>query len=173
VVGPGSANLHGTVTDDGKPAPFTVAWTKVSGPGKVSFGTPKAVDTTASFPSSGTYTLRLTANDTALKGYDDVVVTVTAVPNTAPVVDAGADTSVVGPGSANLHGTVTDDGYPAPFTVAWTKVSGPGKVKFGNSKALDTSVSFPSSGTYTLRLTANDTALKGYDDVVVTVGAAP
>ncbi len=65
---PATASLDGTVTDDGLPAGSTVTttWSRVSGPGTVTFGNANAVDTTASFSVAGTYVLRLTATDGAL-----------------------------------------------------------------------------------------------------------
>ena len=61
-------NLGGTVIDDDLPLPATLAtqWSVVNGPGSVSFADATAVETTASFSVSGTYTLRLTATDGAL-----------------------------------------------------------------------------------------------------------
>jgi hypothetical protein len=73
------ANLHGTVVDDGMPKPpasLTTIWSKVSGPGTVTFGNAAQVDTTATFSQPGAYVLRLTANDTVLQAFDDVTVTV-------------------------------------------------------------------------------------------------
>ena len=85
---PASASLNGTVTDDGLPAPGTLtsAWTRVSGPGSVSFANPSAIDTTASFTMAGTYVLRLTANDGALSTGDDVTVTVNPPPSSGQAV---------------------------------------------------------------------------------------
>ena len=82
VVRPNAANLDGTVSDDGLPAGSSVSkqWTKVSGPGVVTFGSPTATDTTATFDASGTYVLRLTASDGALSASDEVTVTVTDAP---------------------------------------------------------------------------------------------
>src|SRR3954468_4417635 len=39
------------------------AWSKASGPGRVTFANPDAAITTATFTSPGTYVLRLTANE--------------------------------------------------------------------------------------------------------------
>jgi hypothetical protein len=78
---PASASLDGTVTDDGRPAPpaaVTSTWSKVSGPGTVTFAAPSAVDTTASFSAAGTYVLRLLADDSAATAADTVTVTVLA-----------------------------------------------------------------------------------------------
>ncbi len=76
---PAAATLNGTVTDDGLPAPpgaVTITWSKVSGPGDVTFGDASAAATTARFTTFGTYVLRLTAYDGELSASDDVTVTV-------------------------------------------------------------------------------------------------
>ena len=48
------------VTDDGA---FTTVWSKVSGPGTVTFANATALATTATFSAAGGYILALTAND--------------------------------------------------------------------------------------------------------------
>ena len=170
-----SVSLGGTVTDDGLPSggALSVSWTKVSGPGAVTFGNPSAAATTATFGAAGAYVLRLTANDTQLSASDDVTVNVNpAAPvNQAPNVNAGPDQTVVLPSAATLSGTVTDDGLPtgAAVTSTWTKVSGPGAVSFGNAGAPATTASFGAAGAYVLRLTASDSQLSASDDVTVTV----
>jgi len=76
---PAAAILDATVTDDGLPNPpgaVTTIWTKVSGPGTVTFANPAAVDTTATFSLPGAYILRLTASDGALSASDDATITV-------------------------------------------------------------------------------------------------
>jgi hypothetical protein len=55
---------------------LTSTWTKVSGPGTVTFANTHAVDSTAGFSTSGLYVLRLTASDGALSSFDDMTVTV-------------------------------------------------------------------------------------------------
>ena len=80
---PGTTALSATVSDDGRPAPpgvVTLAWTRVSGPGTVTFSAPSAASTTATFSTSGTYVLRLTASDSVLSTNDDVTVTVNPAP---------------------------------------------------------------------------------------------
>jgi len=120
--------------------------------------------------------LRLTVSDGAVTVSDDVTITVNAAPpNTAPVVNAGADATITLPSTATLNGTATDDGLPAPpgqTTKTWTKVSGPGTVTFGNANALSTSATFSAAGTYVLRLTASDSLLSSADDVTITVNPA-
>jgi Domain of unknown function (DUF5060)/Bacterial Ig-like domain/Putative collagen-binding domain of a collagenase len=98
---PATASLDGTVTDDGLPTggSLTQGWSKVSGPGTVTFGTASAVDTTATFSSAGVYVLRLSASDTLLSASDDVQVTVLAEGSpfiTASLINADTDLPIAG-----------------------------------------------------------------------------
>jgi murein DD-endopeptidase MepM/ murein hydrolase activator NlpD len=91
--------------------------------------------------------------------------------NQPPTVNAGNDQTITLPVSATLTGTATDDGLPNPpatLTTTWSKLSGPGTVIFANANSLNTTASFGSSGTYVLRLSANDSALTSFDEVTVT-----
>jgi K319-like protein len=78
VILPAQAALNGTVTDDGLPSPpsLTTTWSKVSGPGTVTFQNANAVDTQASFSATGTYVLRITASDGLLSTSDVTQITV-------------------------------------------------------------------------------------------------
>ena len=79
-----TVTLNGSATDDGQPnGSITYSWTKVSGPGTVTFGNASQAVTTAQFSAAGTYTLRLTANDGQLSATDDVVITVNPRPRAA------------------------------------------------------------------------------------------
>src|SRR5439155_115631 len=85
---PSAANLSGSATDDGLPNPpaaLTYSWTKVSGPGTVTFGNAALAATTAGFSQSGTYVLRLTASDSQLSGADDIQITVQDAPPIAHI----------------------------------------------------------------------------------------
>ena len=176
---PSSANLDGTVTDDGLPNPpsvVTATWSMVSGPSIVTFGDVNAVDTTASFSVEGVYILRLMADDSDLTAIDEVTVTVNPIPNQAPDVDAGVDQTITLPANANLDGTVTDDGLPDPpgiVTTTWSVISGTGSVTFGDAHAVDTTATFSVEGVYILRLTADDSDLTASDEVTVTVNPIP
>jgi hypothetical protein len=71
-----------------------------------------------------------------------------------------------------LEATVTDDGRPNPpasLITAWSKVSGPGTVRFADSNAVSTTVSFSANGAYVLRLTASDSQLSASDELTVVV----
>jgi uncharacterized protein YjiK len=168
------ATLDGTVTDDGLPDPpatVTTSWSKVSGPGVVTFDNANSVDTAANFSLPGNYVLRLTASDGQASNSDTVTIKVTVV-NQPPIVNAGADQTIEMGTLATMAAQVTDDGWPNPpqqVTVAWQKVSGPGTVNFTAPASATTTVSFSVQGAYVLRLTANDSALSASDEVMITV----
>jgi RHS repeat-associated protein len=173
---PAQATLTGTVTDDGNPNPpgqVTITWSKVSGPGTVTFSSPSTAITNASFSTAGIYVLELKASDGQLSSSDRVAVTVTNnQTNQAPVVNAGADQTITLPAIASLNGTVTDDGLPSnQLVVDWSKLSGAGVITFTNPTAATTTASFSAAGVYVLRLTAGDGQLSSSDDVQVTVQA--
>ena len=76
---PSPALLLGTVADDGLPIPpglLSFAWSKISGPGSVTFKDSSALQTTADFEGEGSYVLRLTASDGALAVVSDLTITV-------------------------------------------------------------------------------------------------
>jgi len=168
---PSQAALDGTLVDPGYSGPVSYTWSKVSGPGTVAFGNASALDTSASFSAAGSYTLRLTAANSALSSQDTMVVEVERA-DAAPVVGAGPDQAIQLPSQAALDGTLVDAGYSGPVSYTWSKVSGPGTVAFGNASALDTSASFSAPGSYTLRLTAANSALSSQDTMVVEVERA-
>ena len=157
--------LDATCTDDGLPnGALNSQWRQVSGPGTVTFGDAGAEDTTATFPASGLYVLRLTADDTELSASDDIRVTVSAEPiNLAPVVNAGSDQTITLPvDNVLLEASVTDDGLPnGALNSQWRQVSGPGTVTFGTS-CTDTSGEFPERVSY-LTVTG-DTELSASDE---------
>lgn len=82
IILPSNINLLATASDDGKPAnTLSYGWTKVSGPGVVSFSASNALASSASFSAAGVYVLRMTVSDTVLSTTDDINVTVTASDN--------------------------------------------------------------------------------------------
>ena len=74
--------LDATVTDDGLPqgSALTVTWSKVQGPGTVTFSSDHTIDTSATFSAPGSYTLRLQATDGDYTVADDLSVTVSSAP---------------------------------------------------------------------------------------------
>lgn len=107
-----SVVLSGVVTDDGlptSPGRVTVSWRKMSGPGAVTFTTPSAAQTNATFSQAGTYVLELTATDGVLQSADQVTVTVnepTPGPQPNISISKQADRSRVSTGE-NITYTLT------------------------------------------------------------------
>ncbi|MDQ3802896.1 MAG: putative Ig domain-containing protein [Acidobacteriota bacterium] len=165
--------LRGAACDDGLPSNrrLAVSWSKVSGPGAVTFAMPNSATTDVTFAVPGTYELKLTASDSDFTRTDTVVVEVLPG-NEPPAVNAGPDQTVTHPAAAALDGTVNDDGLPRGGTllITWSKVSGPGGVAFADPKAAATDARFGAPGVYVLRVTASDTELAAHDEVTVTVG---
>lgn len=71
------AVMAGSFTDDRLPSGIiSVRWSKVSGPGTVTFAIASSLTTSVIFSLTGSYVLRLTISDGVLSDTDDVSVTV-------------------------------------------------------------------------------------------------
>jgi hypothetical protein len=178
---PAVANMVGAVIDDGLPTPpgaVTTTWSRVSGPGTITFGNANSLSTTATFSQAGTHIIRLTASDGSLSSVDNVTITVNSAgqtQNNGPIVNAGSNQIVNILDGADLAGIAMDDGLPNPpaqISYTWTMVSGPGTVTFGSASSASTTASFSVVGSYVLRLTASDGALSAMDTVTIVVTAA-
>jgi hypothetical protein len=76
-----------------------------------------------------------------------------------------AASAVIPPGVGLLmEAAASDPNGPAP-SITWSQVSGPGAAVFGSPATAETTVLFPTGGTYLLRATASD----GVDDVSSTI----
>jgi hypothetical protein len=161
--------LNGTVQDDGQFNPTINTWTRVSGPGTMTFGDPSQTNTYAVFTEPGTNYLRLSADDGQFVRYDDIQITV--IRNQRPVADAGTN-QVIATTNATLRWGVSDDGLPIGVTnINWTCISRPngGVVTNINSSSGVTTACFTQPGTYILRLTADDGQATNWADVTITV----
>ena len=93
-------------------------------------------------------------------------------PDQAPVVNAGPNQVVSVFDSAQLQGSISDDGYPmAPglITFNWTQVTGPAKTSMAQKGTLSPTVAFSKAGTYVFRLSACDGLYTSTSDVTITV----
>jgi len=153
---PASAVLAATANDDGLPnGILSFSWSKLSGPGSVSFSSVNALNTTASFSQAGTYELQLTATDTDSTGIDDITIYV-----------AGNAGSTSGNEPENFVALEVEN-YTAnnaagqhswvPSNLAGTSGSGAmvatpntGKIIFDStgSPKLSYTIDFPATGTY-------------------------
>ena len=82
---PKPVTLQGSATDDGVPTtPLTLTWTRLNGPGDVTFADAASATTTVTFSAPGSYELQLSATDGELTSSDVVLVIVTAAFYPAP-----------------------------------------------------------------------------------------
>ena len=112
--------LVGTVSDDGQPNPpgaVTALWSKVSGPGTVTFGNPNLVATSALFSGSGTYVLRLTAADGEVSVFADTTYVIAG--GTPPTIATAPQSRQTGAGGEVTLSVVA--GGVGPFTYQWQK----------------------------------------------------
>lgn len=172
---PATANLQGSATDDGLPSgsSLSYAWSKVSGPGTVTFSAPAAATGTASFSTTGAYVLRLTVSDGEKTASDDVAITVsstsTATPLTSGVTVSGISLaqsasklySISVPSGKStltfkLSGGTGDGDIYAKFGSAPTTTSY-GYKSTGSSNSETITIRNPQAGTYYLLLSAYST----------------
>jgi hypothetical protein len=169
-----STILYGSMMDDG-PVWFT-NWSKISGPSAHLINPPNQPYTRVYNLVEGVYQfeLRLTDHMGAI-GRDTVTITVLpALPNTAPVANAGSDQAITLPSNAvTLSGSATDaDGTIT--TYAWARVSGPAAHSFSASSSAQTQVTGLVQGVYAFELTVTDNLGGiGKDTVIVTVNPSP
>ncbi len=113
--------------------------------------------------NTDTITITMDSNKTILANFSSS--------NEAPVVIANVDHNVVNlPDPIQLKGEVSDDGLPSKnLRATWSKVSGPGNVRFADPSSENTTATFSKAGVYVLQLSANDGLLEAKAAVSVTV----
>ena len=150
----------------------TILWEKRTGPAATLQNTDK-LTFTATDLVQGSYVFRITVtDDRGGSKFDEVTVQVLQA-NQSPTANAGADQTITLPTSSIvLHGQGNDpDGSIASY--AWTKVSG-GAGTLNNGNTADLTVTNMVQGVYVFGLTVTDNnGATGYDEVKVTVNAAP
>jgi hypothetical protein len=172
--------LEATVIDDGAPTPATITWSKVSGPGAVTFESPNAADTAVNFNNvQGVYVLQLTADDGEYSASDTVTIEVGYYDASKDMAShVIIDHHAVGtPGVAiAIDGlTIADDGLPnPPATVAinWELLSGPGNAVLSDPTIPNPTVTCDTAGQYIYRVSAFDGATKTYNDLSVTISGS-
>jgi hypothetical protein len=141
-----SGNLGGNAI-----AVVTATWTKISGPGTITFSNANSGSSTATASAYGTYVLRWTfpANGTCPGSQADVTVNYYATPTTATVG-----------GTQNLCGTLVSGALggntPAVGTGLWSQISGPGTTTFSNSASGSSTATVTSYGTYVYQWTISN-----------------
>jgi DUF1680 family protein len=95
-------------------------------------------------------------------------------PSFPPSVQAGVDRDVILGGKTWLHGKIkTLKADSAATPAAWSKVSGPGEVRFENPNAADTTATFSAPGNYVLKLNAGAPELCSSSTLSVKVEPPP
>jgi hypothetical protein len=124
----------GTVVDDGLPASpgaVTTQWSKLSGPGTVTFADPSALETEVSFDLPGTYVLRLTASDGAVESHADLQVSIVVSGSVGTRIEVNPTVSTVRPGQVQSFSAILFDQFDNPMvpqpTFSWS-VSGGGNI---------------------------------------------
>lgn len=110
-----AVSLNGTYTDDGKTSPITQLWSKVSGPGTVTFSNAAQGNSSATFSEAGTYELNYAVDDSQLAASDQVAVTVTS---------GGTLETPFAPEIAWRTPTVELSNGSASIDITWNKYSG-------------------------------------------------
>ena len=157
---PNTLQLNGTVTDSLGFTP-TIAWSMLSGPGSVTFSSPQAAVTTATFEAPGNYVLVLSASDPVSSGSIQFPVTVIRNPNAttgrigSPLYGAAVSGIVpitLAPGVNLQSGTLSY--YPSnnsdSVTVLNSNTTGTGQIG-----SLDTTML--ANGSYVIQLQSTET----------------
>ncbi|MCD9457438.1 PKD domain-containing protein [Marinibactrum halimedae] len=156
---------------------LTYRWSFVSVPAGSSSGLLNGTSATPSFTAdvAGSYVVQLIVNDGQIDSDPDTVTIVASERNVAPVVDAGADQTVVVGSRVNLSGTATDaDGDT--LTYQWVFLSQPTVDVLENTTTLTPSFVASEAGEYLVQLVANDGELSSNPDtvrIIVLDGNAP
>ncbi|GEM_PF-2040993 len=161
-----AANLEISAGDD-RSAVLTYQWSKVSGPGTVTFSAETSGATSADFSSFGEYVIRVTVTDgDNLAATQDYAVTVIDSLNTAPTAVISSD---VVAGSAPLRvafvGTGSSDPDGDTLSYSWDFGDG------NSSTEASPSHTYSSQGVYNARLTVSD-GRTGSDTTTVVINVA-
>jgi len=156
----GSVSQDAEVTDTYGIESFS--WTKYSGAGTVTFGTPSLEDTTINANSDDSYTIRLTVTDLAGNtAYDDMTY---IRDNANPTVNAG--NNIITNTQVTVNASVGDTGNGGIKSYSWSRQNGSDNIVFGTPDSASTTIRATAEGDYNLRLTVTDNAGNtAYDEI--------
>ena len=155
---PGKGTLNGST-----PRNAPAQWSQKSGPANAVIADAKRLSTVVEFTKPGNYVFVLKS-----AGRENET-TIEVKPTTPPVVNAGNGQIAKSDRRVELQGSVTQAGVSDSnlFKLKWSKVEGPGEVRFASPEKMNTAATFTADGLYLLRLTAVNGALSGQGDVSV------
>lgn len=125
------------------------SWSKIAGPGLISFGSPNAEDTTVKASMDGSYVLRLTITKASgATASDDLNLIWDTTP---PSVSLGVDRSI-------RYRATVDAATSGAMNFVWSQISGPGLAYFSAANSEDSSIATNMAGDYEFELKASDAA---------------
>jgi hypothetical protein len=178
---PGTASTTTTISTSGGAAPFTYAWTRLTG-SRISFSPTNTATPTFSaslgWSENLSETFRVTVTDDALQtATRDVTVTFTTPAAPSVSISPTALTITNGsPGTATGSATASGSGGVPPYSYAWSRVTGSViSVSGGQTGSFSAGVTWNSNVTETFRVTLTDAASNTATQQinVTAVGPAP
>ncbi|GAB4277226.1 MAG: hypothetical protein Kow0080_28050 [Candidatus Promineifilaceae bacterium] len=166
--------LDGSGSNDPDGDPLTYLWQQTGGPA-MTLSSNSAISPTFTAPSTaGVLTFTLTVTDSRGQSSAPAEVIVTALPNQAPVADAGSDQTTYATFSVQLDGSGSNDpdGH-TPLTYFWQQTGGTA-VALSDAAAAQPTFTAPGSPdmlTFTLTVTDSLGLVSTPDQVVMTVEA--
>ncbi len=162
---PASANLSAAASYDPDNDPLTYSWSKVSGPGLVSFSSYHTVASAASFSQSGVYVIELAVSDGTKSSTDRITMTVSNVPMVTYTINSSANPN----GRISPNGKLTvNSGSNQTFTL----IPDPGYQTA--SVIVDNNNGSLTNSTYTFtNITANHTIMANFTAVAATISPSP
>ena len=177
-----TVTLDGSGSNDPDGDPLTYRWGFKSVPSASGLDNDDWTDRTTANgkftpDEAGDYEIRLTVNDGTEEDSDLVTITVSDGGNTAPVADAGGDTTATTGSSITLDGSGSSDPDGDPLTYRWGFKSAPSGSSVDNSTSwtdryTDSGSFTPDvDGDYEIRLTVNDGTAEDSDVITVTAAS--
>ena len=169
-----AVTLNGAASSDADAGPnaLSFSWVQTTGPTVV---LANATTVSASFTpaSAASYTFELTVSDGEAVASDSVDVVVEALPNVAPVANAGNGQTVTAGDTVTLNGAASSDADAGPnaLSFSWVQTAGPAVV-LANATSVSASFTPASAASYTFALTVNDGEAASVDSVAIVVEAA-
>ncbi len=172
---PTPVQLLGSVEEDSLPPAITLtsSWTKLSGPGAVTFVNSTSASTSATFWAPGHYVLQLSGTDGTTTNQSQLSITVN--PDPGPSVNAGVNQSITLPfDSVELGGTASENiPFGGAVTYTWSEIAGPDNVAFANATSNRTEAEIARPGLYVLQLAASDGITTNVSTMAVNVSPDP
>lgn len=170
------AVLNGSASGDEDGTIATYEWVQVSGPSTATMSNPNAASNTVSDLVEGVYVFNLTViDDEGDISADNVIITVSAPANVAPIAIATASaTSITLPDNeVELDASTSSDDNEVTGWL-WELVSGPATPTFSDTDTETITVSNLVAGVYVFRLTVTDEGnLTSTDEIMITVNPEP